>query len=109
MDLKRIPQLDQLHAESAAPMEFPMKKTLLVCALALLPSLAFAEVKIGDMIGTNGDDAKAALEKAGCPVEKFEAEDGKVEAVRKMTVTGEMLEIVIDPATGAISDIKKGD
>ena len=86
-----------------------MKKILLVSALALMPAIAFAEVKVGDMIGTNGDEAKAALEKAGCPVEKFEAEDGMVEAVCKRTDTGEMLEIVIDPATGAVSDIKKGD
>lgn len=86
-----------------------MKMLLLVSALALMPALAFAEVKVGDMIGTNGDEAKAALEKAGCPVEKFEAEDGKVEAVCKMTLTGEMLEIVIDPKTGAVSDVKKGD
>jgi hypothetical protein len=86
-----------------------MKKILLVSALALMPAIAFAEVKVGDMIGTNGDEAKAALEKAGCPVEKFEAEDGMVEAVCKMADTGEMLEIVIDPATGAVSDIKKGD
>jgi hypothetical protein len=86
-----------------------MKKTLLVCALALLPTLASAEVKVGDMVGTDGATAKAALEKAGCPVEKFEAEDGKVEAVCKMADSGKMLEIVIDPATGAISDIKTGD
>lgn len=86
-----------------------MKKTLLVCALALLPAMASAEVKVGDMIGTNGDVAKAALEKAGCTVQKFEAEDGKVEAVCKMTDTGDTLEIAIDPATGAVSSVKKGD
>ncbi|MCW1918186.1 PepSY domain-containing protein [Rhodobacter sp. KR11] len=86
-----------------------MKKILLATAIAFLPSLASAEVKIGDVIGTNGDEAKVALEKAGCPVEKFEAEDGKVEAVCKMATTGEMMEIVIDPATGAVTDIKMGD
>ena len=86
-----------------------MKKILLVSALALLPAVAMAEVKVGDMIGTDADSAKAALEKAGCPVEKFEAEDGKVEAVCKMTLTGEMMEIVIDPKTGAVTDIKMGD
>lgn len=85
-----------------------MKKILLVSALALLPAVAFAEVKVGDMIGIDADTAKAALEKAGCPVEKFEAEDGKVEAVCK-TAEGEMLEIVIDPKTGAVAEIKMGD
>ncbi len=86
-----------------------MKKILLATAIAFLPALAFAEVKIGDIVGTNGDAAKLALETAGCPVEKFEAEDGKVEAVCKSAATGETMEIVIDPATGAVTDIKMGD
>lgn len=85
-----------------------MKKTLLVCALALLPAAGFAEVKVGDMIGTDAATAKAALEKAGCPASKFEAEDGKVEAVCK-DAAGKTLEIVIDPKTGAVAEIKKGD
>ena len=86
-----------------------MKKILLVSALALVPAFAMAEVKVGDVIGTDADAAKTALEAAGCPAEKFEAEDGKVEAVCKMAMTGDMLEIVIDPKTGAVSDVKKGD
>lgn len=86
-----------------------MKKLLLVSALSFLPAVAFAEVKVGDMVGTSGAEAKTALEAAGCPVEKFEAEDGKIEAVCKMADSGEMLEIVIDPKSGAILDIKKGD
>lgn len=89
-----------------------MKKILLVSLLSLAPALApvlaMAEVKVGDVIGTDAETAKAALEKAGCPAEKFEAEDGMVEAVCK-TAEGATLEIVIDPKTGAVTDIKTGD
>lgn len=85
-----------------------MKKILLVSALSLLPAVAFAEVKVGDMIGTKADEAKAALEKAGCTAQKFEAENGKVDAVCT-GADGKKLEIVIDPATGKVADIKKGD
>lgn len=85
-----------------------MKKLLLVSALCLLPALAQAEVKIGDEVGANAEAAKAALAKSGCAVKKFEAEDGKVEALC-LTEVGQMLEVVIDPATGKVADIKTGD
>ncbi len=86
-----------------------MNKVLLALVLSLNPALGVAGVKIGDMIGTNGDCAKVALEKAGCPLQKFEAEGGKVGAVCKMTISGDKLETALDPTNGAVANIKKGD
>ena len=71
--------------------------------------MANATPVIGDIIGTNQADATAALEKSGCTVTAFEAEDGKVEGVCTDTATGKVMEIVIDPKTGAITDLKEGD
>ncbi|MFN4202799.1 MAG: PepSY domain-containing protein [Tabrizicola sp.] len=91
-----------------------MKNRLLsIIALAALPLAAplaaLAMPAVGDMIGTDAETAKAALEKAGCPVEAFEAENGKVEAQCKDAATGKLMEIYIDPASGKISDIKEKD
>lgn len=86
---------------------------LSMIALAALPLVAplaaLAMPAVGDLVGTDAETAKAALEKAGCPVEAFEAEDGKVEAKCKDAATGKLMEIYIDPASGKISDIKEKD
>jgi hypothetical protein len=73
------------------------------------PLAAVAMPVVGDMIGTDPDTAKAALEKAGCPVDEFEAEDGKIEAKCKDAATGADMEVYIDPATGKVVDIKSED
>lgn len=81
-------------------------KFLTILALSSLPMAAFAAPVVGDMIGTDPDTAKAALEKAGCTVTAFEAEDGKVEAKCTDTATQKAMEVYIDPATGKVTDIK---
>jgi hypothetical protein len=87
-----------------------MQKLLSATALVLLtPMAALAMPAIGDMIGTDPQTAKAALEKAGCPVEAFEAEDGKIEAKCKDTASNKDMEVYIDPATGKVVDIKAED
>lgn len=91
-----------------------MKSSLLLAATFALTALtaplaAFAMPVIGDIVGTNPDDAKAALEKAGCTLDAFEAEDGKIEAKCKDTATGTAMEVYIDPKTGAVTDIKSTD
>jgi hypothetical protein len=87
-----------------------MQKLLLPLTLALMsPMAALAMPALGDMIGTDPDTAKAALEKAGCVVDEFEAEDGKIEAKCKDTATGADMEVYIDPASGKIVAIKAGD
>ena len=91
-----------------------MKSSLLLAmTLALAPMVAplaaLAMPAVGDIVGTNPDAAKAALEKAGCTLDAFEAEDGKIEAKCKDTATGAAMEVYIDPASGAVTDIKSTD
>lgn len=90
-------------------------KSSLILAMALstavfaAPIAAFALPVVGDIVGTNPKDATAALEKVGCKVDAFEAEDGKIEAKCTDTATSKMVEIYIDPKTGAVADVKSGD
>lgn len=87
-----------------------MQKLLLSLALATLaPMVAMAMPAVGDMVGTTPDAAKAALEAAGCPVDEFEAEDGKIEAKCTDAATGKAMEIYIDPASGNVTEIKDAD
>ncbi|MCX7286452.1 MAG: PepSY domain-containing protein [Rhodobacterales bacterium] len=84
--------------------------TLATLALATLtPLAALALPAVGDMIGTDPETAKAALEKAGCMLDAFEAEDGKIEAKCKDAATGKAVEVYIDPASGNVVDIKEND
>lgn len=88
-------------------------KLLSILALAsaplFAPLAAVAMPAVGDMIGTDPDTAKAVLEKVGCVVDEFEAEDGKIEAKCKDTATGKDMEVYIDPASGKVTDIKAED
>jgi hypothetical protein len=84
-----------------------MQKLILSLTLATLtPMAALAMPAIGDVVGTDPVAAKAALETAGCMVDEFEAEDGKIEAKCKDAATGKDMEVYIDPASGAVVDIK---
>jgi hypothetical protein len=84
-----------------------MQKLIFSLTLATLtPMAALAMPAIGDVVGTDPVAAKAALETAGCMVDKFEAEDGKIEAKCKDAATGKDMEVYIDPASGAVVDIK---
>lgn len=78
-------------------------------AALLAPVGAFAMPALGDIVGTNPTDATAALEKAGCKVSEFEAEDGMIEAKCTDTATNAAMEVYIDPATGAVTKIKSED
>ncbi|MES2816316.1 MAG: PepSY domain-containing protein [Pseudomonadota bacterium] len=87
-----------------------MKLNLLtLLALTTMPMAALAMPAVGDMIGTEPEAAKVALEKAGCTVDEFEAEDGKIEAKCKDAATGKDMEVYIDPASGKVVDIKAED
>lgn len=87
-----------------------MQKLILPLVLAAFtPMAALAMPVVGDMIGTDPETAKAALEKAGCMVDEFEAEDGKIEARCKDAATGKDMEVYIDPASGKVVDIKAED
>lgn len=83
---------------------------LTLAAMPLLtPVAALAMPAVGDMIGTDPETAKVALEAAGCPVDEFEAEDGKIEAKCTDAATGHAMEVYIDPASGKVTEIKDED
>jgi hypothetical protein len=83
------------------------KRFLPALAIAgLSPLAALALPSVGDVIGTEPDAARAALEKAGCMVDAFEAEDGMIEAKCKDAATGHDMEIYLDPASGKVVRIK---
>ena len=84
-------------------------KLLSILALTSMPMAAMAMPAVGDMIGTDPETAKAALEKAGCTVNEFEAEDGKIEAKCTDTATQKAMEVYIDPASGKVTEIKAED
>ena len=87
-----------------------MSRTLLLTlALLATPFAASAMPAVGDIVGSNADAAKVALEKAGCPVDMFEAEDGKIEAVCTDAATSKKMDVTIDPATGAVLTIKESN
>ena len=84
------------------------KTTLLALALAAAPLAALAMPVVGDHVGTNPTDATAALEKAGCMVQEFEAEGGQIEA--KCHDEAKVLwEVYIDPASGNVTKVSEGD
>lgn len=85
-----------------------LKPILSAFALIALPMAALAMPVVGDVVGTNPTEASASLEKAGCVVQSFDAEDGMIEA--KCTDTQKALwEVYIDPASGAVTKIKAED
>lgn len=84
-------------------------KLLAILALSSMPVAAVAMPAVGDMIGTDPATAKAALEKAGCTVNDFSAENGNIEAKCTEVATGKPMEVYIDPATGKVADIKGND
>lgn len=86
-------------------------KQLYVMALiaALSPMAAMALPVVGDVVGTNPEDATKALEAAGCTVSSFEAEDGKIEALCADAASGKSMEVMIDPTSGAVTEIKASD
>ncbi len=87
-----------------------MTKSLpLVLVAFLLPTAVMAMPTVGQIVGTNPDEARAALEAAGCPVDEFEAEDGKIEAKCTETETAKHWEVYIDPASGAVVEMKDAD
>ena len=84
-----------------------MTRTLLLTlALLATPFAASAMPAVGDIVGSNAEAAKTALEKAGCPVDAFEAEDGKIEAICTDAASAKKMDVVIDPATGAVVSIE---
>ena len=87
-----------------------MKPLFALTLIATLsPLAAFAMPVVGDIVGTTPETATAALTAAGCTVDSFEPEDGKIEAKCTEVATGKVWEIYIDPKTGAVAEVKSDD
>ncbi len=88
-----------------------MSRTFLLAAACAvtLPVAALALPAVGDRLGTGPAEVTAALAAAGCPLYRFEAERGKVEAKCTETATGRRWEIYIDPTSGLVTRIKQDD
>ncbi|MCA0274221.1 MAG: PepSY domain-containing protein [Proteobacteria bacterium] len=82
---------------------------ILAATIVAMPLAGAAMPKVGDVVGTSPDEASLALEKAGCKVDAYEAEDGKVEAKCTETASGKAWEVYIDSKTGAVVKIKDND
>jgi len=83
-----------------------LRISLVALGLAVSPLAAVALPSVGDVVGTNPDAAKAAIEKAGCKVSQFAPDGGKIEAKCVDTATNRPMDVYIDPATGAVTDIR---
>jgi hypothetical protein len=87
-----------------------MTRTLLLSLmLAGSPLAALAFPVVGDVVGTNPEEATAALKALGCEAGEFEPEDGKIETKCVDPATSKMMEVYIDPKTGAVTEIKLED
>ncbi len=86
----------------------PIRAAVAAAAFALtVPAAALALPAVGDMLGTTPQAVSEALAAQGCPVEKFEAERGKIEAKCRDAATGQRWEIYLDPATGVVTRVKQ--
>jgi hypothetical protein len=87
-----------------------MTRTLLFAlGLATCPLAAMAFPVVGDVVGTNPEEATAALKALGCEAGEFEPEDGKIETKCVDPATSKLMEVYIDPKTGAVTEIKLED
>ncbi|MEP1933106.1 MAG: PepSY domain-containing protein [Roseibium sp.] len=81
----------------------------LVATTALLGGLgaALAAVSVGDNLGTNEEDIRAALTAKGYTVEEFESENGELEA--EVILDGQEMEVVIDASSGIVLELEMDD
>lgn len=87
---------------------FAARNVMAIAAgLVVAPSLAFATMTVGDKLGTNEADIKAALEAQGYTVEEIEAKDGEFEA--EVLLGGTPYEIEVSAKTGEIIEIELDD
>ncbi|MEP3277769.1 MAG: PepSY domain-containing protein [Stappiaceae bacterium] len=83
-------------------------KTIAVAlAFVTAPTLALAEISVGDSVGKTEVEIRSALTKQGYSVEEIEQEDGKFEA--EVALNGEKFEIEIDPQSGDVLEVEIDD
>ena len=85
----------------------PKALTGLALATVLTPSIAFADVTLGDIIGTTDAQIQSKLETAGYTIDEIEREDGKIEVEVKSS--NQEFEIVIASDSGKVIEIEPED
>ena len=81
-------------------------KPALLAAL-LCPTLAFAQIEVGDMAGTDEAQILAFLEADGYTIQEVETEGTELEV--EAMLDGVLFEIEIDLETGLIAEIEVED
>jgi outer membrane lipopolysaccharide assembly protein LptE/RlpB len=77
-----------------------------VCALALVPEMAFAQINAGNSVGTTEAEIRAMLEAAGCTVSEVEQEDSLLEVATMYE--GQEIEFEL-AANGTVAEIGLDD
>lgn len=77
-----------------------------IAALSI-PAIAFAQLNVGDTMGTTEADITAALTAQGYTVLEIEIENDEIEA--EVALDGVESEITIDIATGQILEVELDD
>lgn len=80
------------------------KLTTLTGLILAAPALAYANLSLGETLGTTEAEIRAALEAKGYVVEEVELEDGEIEVAYR--VDGIAYEAEIDPETGTIQELE---
>lgn len=73
----------------------------------LIPAAAFAQLDVGQQLGSTESDVRAALTGMGYDVQEIEIEDGEIEA--DVVLDGVELEIEIAMDSGLIVEIETED
>ena len=75
--------------------------------IALLPLAAFANLAVGNSLGTTEAEVVAALEAEGYEIIEVEVEDGEIEV--EYMVDGQLFEVEVDASTGMIAELELED
>ncbi|PCJ08719.1 MAG: hypothetical protein COB16_06370 [Rhodobacteraceae bacterium] len=84
-----------------------LKTLTLVTLLIGAPALAFANISVGDKIGTEEAEIRATVEALGYTVQEIEIEHGKIEV--EVLLDGVETELVVDMTTGLVTEIERED
>ncbi|WP_171097907.1 PepSY domain-containing protein [Ruegeria sp. HKCCD7255] len=81
-----------------------LKMLTLAGLIAAVPALALANVGLGDKLGTDEAEIRAALEAQGYVIEEIELEDGEIEV--ELSKDGVETELVLSETEGVVTAIE---
>jgi uncharacterized membrane protein YkoI len=85
----------------------PMTLAATLAIAALIPAAALAKFAVGDTVGTDPAEIRAAFEAEGYTVTEVEIEDGEIEV--EYVEDGVEFEVTIAAETGLVSEIETED